>query len=63
MTPLQELNLFLEQHPHLKPLQERLEREMRLVPDEHRHLVVAKYLMSNLEELAIELQLLRSMLL
>lgn len=59
---MEELKLFLEQHPHLLPLQERLEREMNSVPDEYRLAVLAKHLAWNLEELATELQLLRAII-
>jgi len=55
---MEELKLFLEQHPHLQTLQNRLEREMNSVPDEHRLMVLAKYMVINLEELEIELRLL-----
>jgi len=55
---MEELKLFLEQHPHLQTLQNRLEREMDSVPDEYRLMVLSKYLVMNLEELEIELRLL-----
>lgn len=55
---MEELKLFLQEHPHLQTLQNRLEREMNSVPDEYRLMVLAKYLVINLEELEIELRLL-----
>lgn len=55
---MEELKLFLEQHPHLQTLQNRLEREMDSVPNEYRLMVLSKYLVMNLEELEIELRLL-----
>jgi len=56
---MKELKLFLEQHPHLQPIQNRLETEMNSVPDEYRMLVLMKYLAYNLDELNTELHLLR----
>lgn len=56
---MEELKLFLEQHPHLQTLQDRLESEMDSVPDEYRLMVLAKYITWNLEELATELTLLQ----
>jgi|688.fasta_scaffold247583_2 hypothetical protein len=55
---MEELKLFLQEHPHLQTLQNRLEREMDSVPDEYRLMVLAKYMVINLEELEIELRLL-----
>jgi hypothetical protein len=60
---MEELKLFLEQHPHLKPYQNRLEKEMNSVPEEYRLLVVMKHLAMNLEELDTELRLLQIKLL
>lgn len=59
---MEELKLFLEKHPHLQTLQNRLESEMDAVPDEYRMLVVAKHLAWNLEELETELKLLAVLL-
>lgn len=59
---MEELKLFLEQHPHLQALQDRLESEMDSVPDEYRLVVLAKYLVWNLEELTTELTLLQVLL-
>ena len=55
---MEELKLFLQEHPHLQTLQNRLEREMDSVPDKYRLMVLSKYLVMNLEELEIELKLL-----
>ena len=55
---MEELKLFLQEHPHLQTLQNRLEREMDSVPEEYRLMVLAKYMVINLEELEIELRLL-----
>jgi hypothetical protein len=60
---MRELKLFLEQHPHLKPYQDRLEREMNSVPEKDRLSVLAKHITWNLEELEIELRLLQAKLL
>ena len=59
---MEELKLFLKQHPHLQTLQDRLEREMDSVPNEYRMLVIAKHLAWNLEELETELKLLAVLL-
>jgi hypothetical protein len=59
---MHELKEFLEQHPHLQTLQDRLESEMDSVPEEYRLVVVAKHLAWNLEELDTELKLLRATL-
>jgi len=56
---MEELKLFLKQHPHLQTLQDRLESEMNSVPDEYRLLVLAKHIAWNLEELETELKLLQ----
>ena len=56
---MRELQNFLEQHPHLKRFQMRLESEMDAVPPEYRLMVVAKHLAWNLEELETELKLLQ----
>lgn len=56
---MEELKLFLKQHPHLQTLQNRLEREMDSVPDEYRLAVLAKHMAWNLEELETELRLLQ----
>ena len=55
---MEELKLFLQEHTHLQTLQNRLEREMDSVPEEYRLMVLAKYMVINLEELEIELRLL-----
>ena len=56
---MHELKEFLEQHPHLQALQDRLEREMDSVLPQYRLLVLAKYITWNLEELDTELKLLQ----
>lgn len=60
---MHELKEFLDQHPHLQALQDRLEREMDSVPEEYRLLVLEQYLAWNLEELDTELKLLQIKLL
>lgn len=59
---MEELKLFLEQHPHLQTLQNRLESEMDSVPDEYRLVVLSKHIAWNLEELETELRLLQVIL-
>ncbi len=59
---MRELKLFLEKHPHLQTLQDRLEREMDSVPEEYRLTVLAKHLAWNLEELETELKLIQVLL-
>jgi hypothetical protein len=59
---MNDLKLFLERHPHLQTLQDRLEREMDSVPEEYRLTVLAKHLAWNLEELETELKLLQVIL-
>ena len=56
---MEELKLFLEQHPHLKSYQIRLKKEMDSVPDEYRMAILAKHIVWNLEELGTELELLK----
>jgi hypothetical protein len=56
---MNELKMFLEEHPHLIPYQIRLEREMNLVPDADRLKVLAKHIIYNLQELEIEFKLLQ----
>lgn len=55
---MEELKLFLEQNPHLKSYQIRLEKEMNSVSEKQRLAVLAKHIMHNLQELGIELELL-----
>lgn len=54
-----ELKLFLEQNPHLMEYQVRLNKAMNSVPEEQRLLVLSQYIMWNLEELNVELEMLR----
>lgn len=56
---MNELKMFLEQHPHLMSYQIRLEKEMNSVPDVDRLKVLAKHIIYNLQELEIELKLLQ----
>jgi hypothetical protein len=56
---MNELKLFLEEHPHLKPYQIRLKKEMDAVPEEYRLTVLAKHIAWNMEELETELRLLQ----
>lgn len=56
---MNELKIFLEQHPHLMSYQIRLEKEMNSVPDVDRLKVLAKHIIYNLQELEIELKLLQ----
>jgi hypothetical protein len=56
---MNELKMFLEQHPHLMSYQIRLEKEMNSVPDADRLKVLAKHIIYNLQELEIELKLLQ----
>lgn len=56
---MEELKLFLEQHPHLQSFQDRLENEINSVPEQYRIMVLSKYILCNLEELYTELILLR----
>lgn len=56
---MNELKLFLEEHPHLKPYQIRLKKEMDTVPEEYRLTVLAKHIAWNMEELETELRLLQ----
>ena len=56
---MKELIEFLEQHPHLKSYQDRLERDMNRVPEKDRLKVLAKHIAYNMEELEIELKLLQ----
>ena len=55
---MEELKLFLQQNPHLQKFQSRLEKEIDAVTEQYRLMVLAKYLVINLEELEIELRLL-----
>ena len=63
MTPLQkaeqDLFNFIQANPNLIPCQIRLSTEMREVPEDMRYLVVLRYLINNLDELGVELELLR----
>jgi len=59
---MKELKEFLEKHPHLQTLQNRLESEMDSVPEEYRLAILAKHMAWNLEELETELKLLNFLL-
>jgi hypothetical protein len=61
-NPEENLRLFLQQNPDLKPYQMRLENEMNQVPPEHRMAIVAKHMAWNLQELETELTLLQHLL-
>lgn len=62
MKPEEELKLFLEQNPELKPYQMCLNREMNMVEPEDRMAVIVKHMGYNLEELKTELLLLQHLL-
>ena len=60
---MEELKLFLEQHPHLMTYQARLQKEMNSVSEEHRIAILAKHIAWNVHELETELKLLQLKLL
>lgn len=62
MNPVKELEEYLQTHPHLLSLQDRLSREMGSVPEDQRINVLVRYLRDNLDELTTELELLNSKL-
>jgi hypothetical protein len=62
MKPEEELKLFLEQNPELKPYQMRLNREMNMAEPDDRIKVIVKHMGYNLEELKTELLLLQHLL-
>lgn len=59
---MDELQKFLEEHPHLKLMQMHLESRMDSVPEEYRLVVLTKHLAWNLKELEIHLKLLQTKL-
>ncbi len=60
---MNELKLFLEQHPHLMSYQVRLQKEMDSVSEKHRMAILAKHIAWNMHELETELKLLQLKLL
>lgn len=63
MTPLEkadkELENFIRANPKLIPFQIKLSREMEQVPEDMRYLVILRHLINNLDELGVELELLK----
>ena len=57
-----ELNIFLNEHPELKTMQARLEKEMSEVEEHQRIYVIMKHMRYNLEELRVELELLKQVM-